>query len=88
MTLCRWLLKRVKRYKHIACVFRDLNSVVKELNEGITTCSLPSLLPSLLAGCASTAQLSLSLGLREGELLSASMQPLIQHRHGSVLTAH
>ncbi|CAL5225800.1 g8576 [Coccomyxa viridis] len=62
----RWLLKRVKRYSHIACVFRDLNSSIKDLNEGISTCSIPPLLPSSVADCAPTARLSLSLGLVDG----------------------
>ena len=71
MMPCRWLLKRVKRYSHIACVFRDLNSGIEELDEGISTCSIPPLLPSLVADCAPTARLSLSLGLLDGELAVA-----------------
>ena len=67
VTPCRWLQKRVRRYSHIVCAFRTLDSILEEINEGIATCIVPPLLPSLLAGCAPTAGLSLSLGLADGE---------------------
>ncbi len=52
---CRWLQKRIWRYKYIDCDMKSTSSIV-----------LPEL-PSLLAACAPSTQLSLRLPRSEGK---------------------
>ncbi|CAL5225802.1 g8578 [Coccomyxa viridis] len=68
----RWLEKRVRRYSHIVCVFRNPDdcSFPEETVWGIPTCSIPPLLPFLLAGCASSTLLSLTVAYEGDKFLT------------------
>ena len=63
---CRWIQKRVKRYSHINCDFDDATMREQAICIGMWTAIKPPLLPSLLAACAPSAELSLHAGSLEG----------------------
>ncbi len=65
---CRWLQKRILRYKHIKSHFSD--EVLKCI-EGPDGRTAPPLLPSLLATCAPAAELFLNVGPDEGKFALA-----------------
>lgn len=66
---CRWLEKRVRRYSHIECDFNDKSMVGLSGTSDSAPANgvVPPLLPSLLAACAPSTELSLSVMSSEGK---------------------
>ncbi len=65
---CRWLQKRARRYRHITSDFCDANMLeTEDIGEGIASCVVPPLLPSLLAACAASTELKLHVAPDQGK---------------------
>ena len=71
---CRWLQKRGRRYSHIVCVLCSPDSFLlpEEFYWGGPISSIPPLLHFLLADRGPTAQFSLIVEGRDGELARAN----------------
>ena len=70
---CRWLLKRIMRYNFIECAFYGaVTEWSDRISKGTATNALPPLLPSLLAACAPSTKLSLTVRYHEGKSARAN----------------
>ncbi len=67
---CRWLGKRIMRYSHIICKLdqeKERDGKGEGSLMGILKCGVPPLLPSILAACAPSAELSLDVQSSQGK---------------------
>ena len=66
---CRWYEKRIKGYIRIFCNFDDATMLQRTscINKRTSHDVLPPLLPSLLATCASSAEMALNVMMGQGK---------------------
>ena len=75
---CRWLLKRIRRYSFIQWEhYKTVTEGEDELSPRHATYALPPLLPSLLAACAPSTKLSLTVDDEEGKSAQAKFSIML-----------